>query len=392
MPDRTGADALRPHVAELAGGRALVFIARPDGTFADNLKYLLLFFHAHQAPCLLLTFDAGLADGVRALGLAAEQIDAPAGRAALAAARFVFVDDTAFRDFVPDKWLASTCLVQLGSGSPIKRTGFLEAYAAPHLSDEQRGRLQHHHSGFDAVVVASDWFARIAALAWQAGVIVKTGHPRTDVLVRPPTALECANSGVVYDELVELRAALRIGCWAPSGREGAGRPLLQPQEWAAFNEFLQQRDMLLLVKPNLHEPALTDGLEAQQYDRLVPLDPRADLYPLLGLCDFLITDYSPLMFDYLLLDRPLLLFVPDVRDYATAARGFSFDFPMMAGGPLCGTLDQLWHELDRLHQGEDSFALERAQINTIANDYAAGGACARLTDDLLELARLRGLP
>ena len=52
---------------------------------------------------------------------------------------------------------------------------------------------------------------------------------------------------------------------------------------------------------------------------LIPAD--ADLHTYLGLCDVLITDYSSVALDFLVLARPTVYYVPDLDRYA-ATRGF----------------------------------------------------------------------
>ena len=50
--------------------------------------------------------------------------------------------------------------------------------------------------------------------------------------------------------------------------------------------------------------------------------------------DMVITDYSSVMFDYAILNRPMLFFTYDLEDYRDTLRGFNFDFVAEAPGPL----------------------------------------------------------
>ena len=49
-----------------------------------------------------------------------------------------------------------------------------------------------------------------------------------------------------------------------------------------------------------------------------------DLNSILHICDVLITDYSGVMFDYLYLDKPIILYVPDYNVFKKN-NGFVFD-------------------------------------------------------------------
>ena len=62
------------------------------------------------------------------------------------------------------------------------------------------------------------------------------------------------------------------------------------------------------------------------------------------MADVLITDYSSVMFDYLLYKKPLVLFSPDLAEYE-AKRGFYLDYRSMPfpvvedGGALAGAIE-----------------------------------------------------
>ncbi len=56
---------------------------------------------------------------------------------------------------------------------------------------------------------------------------------------------------------------------------------------------------------------------------IVLMNPKSDAYPLLSLCDALLTDYSSIYFDFLLLDRPMIFYPYDFEDYVTKT-GSSF--------------------------------------------------------------------
>ena len=49
-----------------------------------------------------------------------------------------------------------------------------------------------------------------------------------------------------------------------------------------------------------------------------------DLYKFMTQCDALITDYSSIFYDYLLLDRPIAFTEDDLEDYSDV-RGFAVD-------------------------------------------------------------------
>lgn len=72
--------------------------------------------------------------------------------------------------------------------------------------------------------------------------------------------------------------------------------------------------------------------------------------------DIVITDYSSVMFDYAILNRPMLFFTYDLEDYRDTLRGFNFDFVAEAPGPLLKTSDEVIQSIvniDKVAQEHD---------------------------------------
>ena len=58
-----------------------------------------------------------------------------------------------------------------------------------------------------------------------------------------------------------------------------------------------------------------------------------DVADLFLAADALVTDYSSVMFDFVLTDRPVVLLVPDLDQYRDVERGFYFDIESRSPGP-----------------------------------------------------------
>jgi CDP-glycerol glycerophosphotransferase len=52
-------------------------------------------------------------------------------------------------------------------------------------------------------------------------------------------------------------------------------------------------------------------------------------------------DYSSLRFDFALTRKPMLFLVPDLASYSGPVRGFLYDYPSTAPGPLLDTADEV---------------------------------------------------
>lgn len=60
--------------------------------------------------------------------------------------------------------------------------------------------------------------------------------------------------------------------------------------------------------------------------------------------DLCITDYSSLIFEYALLERPMYFFAYDYKDYVTK-RGFYYEYKSFVPGPICFTEEELVHQI-----------------------------------------------
>ena len=112
--------------------------------------------------------------------------------------------------------------------------------------------------------------------------------------------------------------------------------------------------------------------------------PRTDLYPLLREASALVTDYSSVMFDYLLLDRPVLLFRPDHRDYQASSRALDERKLDPLPGPVLSDAEALLAQLRPKALAEDRRAADRRRLRQQLHDHLDGRSAERLAALLLD--------
>jgi CDP-glycerol glycerophosphotransferase (TagB/SpsB family) len=125
---------------------------------------------------------------------------------------------------------------------------------------------------------------------------------------------------------------------------------------------------------------------AMRSDEVVVLPSDADATAYLGLCDVLVTDYSSIAFDYLLLGRPIVLLVPDLADYDDE-RGFLLPPAEFMPGQTCRTVDELCNLLEHPSGLRvDAEQYERLRM-FFWGDSARPGATARVAAFVEQLAQ-----
>jgi len=207
---------------------------------------------------------------------------------------------------------------------------------------------------------------------------VEFGYPRNDHLVkrsRPPASLIDAQ---LYDRLE--RHPLVVGFF-PTWRYDSFEAL--PEGSPTLDDVARivgQQGGVVLFKPHPQSatPAVSDPA-------IVVLPAECDLNAYLGLCHVLITDYSSVAADFLLLDRPIVVFGPDV-DQGIALHLFSVDPLTMQPGLLVRTKQELLSVL------EDARSIPTPANFDKLREHYWGSLSAESADALREFVKSKTLP
>ncbi|MGN0035932.1 MAG: CDP-glycerol glycerophosphotransferase family protein [Bacteroidaceae bacterium] len=111
-------------------------------------------------------------------------------------------------------------------------------------------------------------------------------------------------------------------------------------DFAALNQILVEKNDLFLLK--LHPEEAFSLESVRDYSNIIVLDKRIDIYPILPFTSVLVTDYSSIYYDYIMMrDKDVLLFPFDYKEYITADRDLAFDFDEYTPGKRVHTFEEL---------------------------------------------------
>lgn len=258
-------------------------------------------------------------------------------------------------------------VVNLWHGTPLKKLGNLE-----------KGLEKIDYNFFSMVVASSPLYKPIMAKIFgcDESQVIITGNPRNDELF-------IENRKV--DKMIRGDAQ-KVILWLPTYREYDEEyvvSVLKKSQLELLNERLKKDCCKMIIK--LH-PLQTVSVKEENYSN-IEFASQKDLnkkgisvYALLRSADALITDYSSVYFDYMLLNRPIAFTVDDIEEYGKK-RGFVFDNPYeyMPGMKL-STYEHLEQYVTDVINGNDPFAPEREKVNMIINSYNDGNSSRRVEE------------
>lgn len=274
-----------------------------------------------------------------------------------------------------------TTYIQTWHGSAYKRMGADEARVKM-LNAAARRRLQQAVDRFDHFLVRGEHDVRTLGRAYRlpGEKLMRVGYPRNDRLAggAAPDAELAAQLGLTDGRQVVL--------YAPTFRGDAGGKARKAQLLLDVERFAERfaDEKVLLVRSHYLERVTLPGTVRGD---VVDVSGRHDVTAVLGLADVLVTDYSSVMFDYVLLDRPMVFYTPDLREYTTQ-RGSYFDLREHAPGPLAETEDDLFRVLADIApapgSAPDDYAAARRRFAAEFGGYDTGGAAAAVVDRFFE--------
>ena len=310
------------------------------GAFTDNAKYL--FIHVSRA-CpevfpVWISYKAATVRAVRAAGLrACSLFSLPGLYYALRAGIYFF---NAYSSDICYFTAGRALCVNLWHGVGLKKIEFCVDKGA--LYDRYVRKTLRERFYYPQVYRRPDYF--LSSTPFQTVKFAQAfripesrclplGYPRNDILLLPEPA-RCSfirqYAPPATEELIQkCRSYSRVFLYMPTWRESQRN---------LFAEHLNLYSNLLLLEGGL------------------------DVYPLLPYTDVLITDYSSVLYDYLLMDnKGVILYLYDYAEYINE-RDFNYPFLENVAGELAYTFPELLSAIKRDTYDTSRYPLIRSRF------------------------------
>lgn len=341
-----------------------------NGTrFADNAKYMYLMvsrFHRKEVRAIWISKNRALVNELRAYNLEACWFWSIRGiLSCLVSKVWVFDNKSDSITF----WLSrGTIKINLWHGIPLKKIEWDDEYSKWFQARGIRKAMYQIVAPWifekaNFYLCPSPLIAPIfkSAFRLDESQVVVGGYPRTYIFFEKIKGFDVQCAQEPYGRLVDMKSAgRRLIMYMPTFRDRSDELFLEIVNLTQFNEFLKERDLLFLIKP--HPYSTLKDIPPDKYTNILSLEPELDGYPFLSLSDVLVTDYSSVYFDYLLLNKPIIFFCYDLLEYLQQNRQMYFEYEKITPGVKANNYDSLISGIKDVLNGSDGFSHDRQKM------------------------------
>lgn len=332
--------------------RQLVF-GSYRGSFSDNSKYLYLYTltYLKDKQVSWLSVNRKTVKHLRSLGLPAYWVLSPIGAWKALRAQYWFV--SAYTSDIMYCLSGNATVVNLWHGVGLKYCEFNITngpLADRYVKQTFKERFYHPESFRrpDYVLSSTECQTRMMSTAFRVPVerCMELGYPRNAILMQPK---EHVLSFVDRYEPKETRQLIdkctqfdKVYIYMPTWRDSQKNVFAQQMDLRKLSKVLKRQNALLLLKP--HPNTIVDNIF--EADNIVLVERTVDVYGVLPFTDVLITDYSSILYDYILMPhKNVILYLYDYEEYVQE-RDFYYPFDENVVGKQVSTFADLMNVMD----------------------------------------------
>lgn len=353
-----------------------------DGAYKDNSRYLYEYIINHpiyDIRAIWISQDSNSIASAKKYGEAYTKYSIKGLYYSLIAKVYSFSGGLQDINFFTSR---NSIAVNLWHGIPIKKIGF-DAVNSAHLNKyfEETGSIYKEiwkrvkypifYRRYDFVLSPSQYVADYSfksAFRVKDENIIIAEYPRVSYLK-------------ICEPLEEYQKYSKVFLYVPTWRDDGRDFLKQAQlDFMQLNELMKEYNAIFLIK--LHS-ATKINVDYSVYENLKVLPNNIDPIRLMKTAECLITDYSSIYLDYLVLNRPIIHFPFDLEDYMKTSRELYFDYQDILAGVKVETYKELYRVIHELLNNKD---LSYSQRNLCKDKFLIEGVG---NDKILEMIKVK---
>ena len=332
------------------------------GTFADNAKYLFLYASEHgdkENRYIWFSTKRATVKQVRSYGLRAYWVFSPLGIwHALTSKYWIFNSYTS--DILFCLSGGAKC-INLWHGVGLKRIEYnaISGPIADRFSKKNKYDAFCHPESFrkpDWLLSSTPFQTYSLARAFRIpeSNCLEMGYPRNSILT--VSSDERSRFVAKYEPeqtsaLIEkLKAYSKVLIYMPTWRDSQLNIFTQSMDLDRLNAILAAKNELLILKPHAN---VRLSANMHSLSNIMLADPKMDIYPVLPYTHVLITDYSSILYDWVLMaGKDVILYLYDYKEYVKE-RDFYYPFDENVIGNKVYSFDELCSVIESGQYGLD---------------------------------------
>lgn len=241
---------------------------------------------------------------------------------------------------------------------------------------------------YDYHISTSDFVNKTSlSVVIQARIHLDFGYPRNDLLLKKHENFDLL---FVDQKVYNLVKDNKVVVYMPTHRESEpsfenNRPKELPLNLEKLNIFMKKQNLFFILK--LH-PFVSKLYENEDFSNIIFYESQNDIYPVLKYTDILITDYSSVYFDFLLINKPIIFFDYDYEEYSSNMNGFVYEYEDNTPGDKVKNQIELEKSLEDILNGKDLFKEQRKDILNKFFTFEDYKSSQRIIEQLLLLREL----
>ena len=334
--------------------------------FIDNTKYLFKFLVERSNYKLVwITKSRDLMEDMKKEGYDVVFKYSLKTMKHLRRAKYIFLTH-GHVDILPIKFSPQTIIILTWHGTPIKEINIDDKFS---LLVKKWNKILRLNLNFNQYIdylltpAGGEYERKILRKAFGISQkkIISLGYPRNDILFNDDrNYLEKLK--IMYEIPENIK---KIIIYAPTFRKDFILKFpITNKALIKLNELLEKSNTIFLIKAHIYEKKI----KFKNYKNIRLIGKNSDLQELLLISDILITDYSSVIFDYLLTMKPILLFTYDLSKYIKERKMY-YNLKRIAPGPMLFNTEDLLEAIRDIEKIDGEFKEIRGKIRDKFNKY-----------------------
>jgi CDP-glycerol glycerophosphotransferase (TagB/SpsB family) len=173
--------------------------------------------------------------------------------------------------------------------------------------------------------------------------LLNIGYPRNTILLANENERQAFinkyENPQVAPLIHKLKSFSKVYVYMPTWRDSQRNIFSESMNLNILNQMMKEKNSLLLLKP--HANTIVDSEKYNAFENILFADKNVDIYPVLPYTDVLITDYSSILYDFMLMHgKELILYLYDYDAYKIQ-RDFFQDYLLDIPGKICYSFSEL---------------------------------------------------